>query len=309
MVLHFTDRPLSVLKKAALCSLIIGVCLLVIKFIAYALTGSAAILSDAAESIVNVLTASFALYSIKVASKPADECHPYGHGKIEFFSAALEGGSIIVAAIWILYRALQELIMGPVLHQLDIGLMLVAFAAAINSILGWHLIKTGKREKSLILEADGKHILTDVVTSVAVVIGLLIVYFTHWLIVDSIIAILVALNIIYAGLKLLRISASGMMDATSSEDDAFIRQLLTEPTFHDICGYHKLRHRRSGNTHFVDFHLIFPKNFVIESAHAIATAVEAKIATSLGDASVMAHIEPCRKIGCPNCSRRTSITS
>ncbi|MBI2341732.1 MAG: cation transporter [Deltaproteobacteria bacterium] len=309
MVLHFTDRPLSSLKKAALYSLTVGVCLLIIKFIAYALTGSAAILSDAAESIVNVLTASFALYSIKVASKPADECHPYGHGKIEFFSAALEGGSIIVAAVWILYRSLQELIMGPVLHQLDIGLMLVAFAAAINAILGWHLIKTGKKEKSLTLEADGKHILTDVVTSVAVVAGLLIVYFTRWLIVDSIIAILVALNIIYAGLKLLRVSASGMMDASSPQDEVLIRQILVEPTFHDICGYHKLRHRLSGNTHFVDFHLIFPKKFVIEAAHAIATAVEAKIAASLGDASVMAHIEPCRKVDCPNCSNRKSIIS
>jgi len=291
------------LKRAALCSLIVGVVILIIKFIAYTITGSAAILSDAAESIVNVVTASFALYSVRVAAMPADECHPYGHGKIEFFSAALEGGAIIVAAFWIIYKAVHELATGSVLHQLDVGVWLVAVAALINAILGWYLIKTGRREGSLILVADGRHVMTDVFTSAGVVLGLVIVVVTHWLILDSLIAIFVALNIIYAGWKLLKLAAGGMMDATSPEDDKMIKGIIEDPSFSEICAYHKLRHRISGNTHFVDFHLILPKHLSIEHAHAIATAVEAKVAASLVNASVMAHIEPCKRQDCPQCQR------
>lgn len=303
MVMHFSDRPVAVLKRAAFCSLIVGVVILVIKFVAYTITGSAAILSDAAESIVNVVTAGFALYSVRVAVKPADECHPYGHGKIEFFSAALEGGAIIVAAFWIIYKAVHELATGSTLHQLDVGVWLVAVAALINAILGWYLIKTGKKESSLILVADGRHVLADVWTSAGVVVGLVVVVFTRWLILDSLIAIFVALNIIYAGWKLLRLAAGGMMDASSPEDDQLIKGIIEEPTFGEVCTYHKLRHRISGNTHFVDFHLILPKHLSIEHAHAIATAVEAKVATSLVNASVMAHIEPCRRSDCPRCKK------
>ena len=305
MVMHFTERPARLLRRAATSSLVVGAALLVIKFTAYALTGSAAILSDAAESIVNVVTAAFALYSIHVAIKPADECHPYGHGKIEFFSAALEGGAIIVAAIWIIYKSVSELLIGSDVHKLDLGVLLVALAAVINTILGWYLIRTGKKEKSLVLEADGKHVMTDVVTSVGVVIGLTIVYFTEWLFLDSVIAIFVALNILWAGWKLLKHAGRGMMDAASTEDEKMIKDVLLSPDFKEVCAYHKLRHRKSGNFHFVDFHLIMPKHLTIERAHSIATAVESQIAVRLGDASVMAHVEPCKRSECPNCNDRS----
>lgn len=304
MVVHVLEKPVSLLKRAAYASVFVGFLLLATKFTAYSLTGSAAILSDAVESIVNVVTALFAFYSLKVSIKPPDECHPYGHGKIEFFSAALEGGAIVVAAVWIIHKSVDELIAGPMIRQLDVGIILIAIAAAVNAVLGFYLIKIGKKEGSLILEADGHHVVTDVVTSAGVVVGLIIVLITKWYILDPVIAILVALNIVYTGWKLLKRAIVGMMDAASAEDEKMIKEILLSPNFKDVCAYHKLRHRKSGDFHFVDFHLIMPKHLTIDQAHVIATSVEAQIATRLGNASVMAHMEPCKRKECPRCNKR-----
>lgn len=306
MVMHVLEKPVSLLKRAAYASVFIGFLLLATKFAAYSVTGSAAILSDAVESIVNVVTALFAFYSLKVSIKPPDECHPYGHGKIEFFSAALEGGAIVVAAVWIIHKSVDELVAGTIIKQLDVGVILIAVAAVINAVLGFYLIKIGKKEDSLILEADGHHVVTDVVTSTGVVVGLIIVLITKWYILDPIIAILVALNIVYTGWKLLKRAVVGMMDAASAEDERMIRDILSSPDFKEVCAYHKLRHRKSGNFHFVDFHLIMPRHFTIEQAHAIATSIESQIATRLGDASVMAHVEPCKRKECPSCNKRSA---
>ncbi|PJA19009.1 MAG: cation transporter, partial [Deltaproteobacteria bacterium CG_4_10_14_0_2_um_filter_43_8] len=303
MVMHLTDKPVPLLERVVYASVAVGISLMVIKFVAYGLTGSAAILSDAAESIVNVVTALFSLYSLKVSFKPPDECHPYGHGKIEFFSAALEGGAIVVAAIWVIHKSVDELVVGSTIKQLDVGVILVAVAAVVNAALGYYLVKIGKREGSLIIEADGRHVMTDVITSAGVITGLIVVLFTKWYFLDPIIAILAALNIVYTGWMLLKQAASGMMDRASEEDDKLINDILSAPSFRDVCGYHKLRHRKSGNIHFVDFHLIMPRVDTVEQAHVIATAVEAQIASALGDASVMAHIEPCKRRDCPNCRR------
>ncbi len=302
--MHYNPKPVGLLNRYAWAALVVGILLMAIKFTAFLITGSAAILSDAAESIVNVITAAFAIFSLHVASKPPDEEHPYGHGKIEFFSAALEGGAIIVAASWIIYKAITEIIAGPHIDKLDTGVFLVAFAAIVNGVLGYYLVRIGRREGSIILEADGRHVLTDVVTSVGVVVGLIVVLVTKWYFLDAVIAILAAANIIFTGYKLLKNAFTGMMDAASAEDEAIIHDLLEKPFFRDVCAYHKLRHRKSGNMHFVDFHLILPRHFTIEQAHAIATAIEAQIATELGDASVMAHVEPCRRKDCPRCRER-----
>ncbi len=304
MVMHLTEKPVTLLKRAAYASVFVSFILMAVKFTAYWLTDSAAIFSDAVESIVNIVTALFAFYSLTIAIKPPDECHPYGHGKIEFFSAALEGGAIVVAAAWIIHKAVDELIAGPAIKQLDTGVALVAVAAVVNALLGLYLIKIGKKEGSLVLEADGHHVMTDVVTSAGVVVGLVVVLITKWYMLDPIIAILAALNIVYAGWKLLKRAAVGMMDAASPEDNKKINELLSSPTFRQVCGYHKLRHRLSGNVHFVDFHLILPRELPIDQAHAIATAVEAQVASALGDASVMAHIEPCKRKDCPHCKER-----
>lgn len=301
MVVRFIQKPDQRLMSATILSFSVGLLLLVVKFTAYALTGSAAILSDATESIVNVLTAAFAFYSMRIAIKPPDECHPYGHGKIEFFSAAFEGGAIIVAAIWIIYKAVSELVMGSEMHQLDVGLWLVVGATIVNALLGLWLLRLGRRNGSLILTADGKHLLTDVITSLGVIGGLVAMALTGWYVLDAIVAILVAISIIHTGVKLLHTAATGMMDASPPEYEAIIKAVLDRDQPAAVCGYHQLRHRLSGGMHFVDFHLIFPAALPIERAHAIATEVEGRIAVALGDAGVMAHIEPCRNPQCPKC--------
>lgn len=301
MVIRVQTPPVRMLKFAAFLSLFIGTVLLAVKFTAYGLTGSMAILSDAAESIVNVLAAAIAFYSLKVAFKPADTEHPYGHGKVEFFSAAFEGGAIIAAAIWIIYKAVHDIFAGSHIHELDTGVILLVAATILNAALGYFLVVTGRKNKSLILEADGKHILTDVATSVGVIIGLILVRITGWGYLDSIIAIFVAANIIRTGWRLLFASAEGMMDKSSSEDESIIREVLDRHMEADICAYHKLRGRHSGGMHYIDFHLMLPRRMPIELAHSIATSIESEVASALGNAGVMAHIEPCKKPDCRRC--------
>ncbi len=304
MVMHITEKPEIKLKGAIIISFAVSVALLFVKFAAYALTGSAAILSDATESIVNVIAAAFAFYSLKVSMKPPDDQHPYGHGKAEFFSAAFEGGAIIVAALWIIYKSVYELATGPTFHELGVGIWLIIFSITANAVLGTFLIRKGRQNANLILEADGKHVLTDVATSAGIVAGLVLMYFTNWFWLDAIIAIVMAAVIVRTGWNLLKTAGTGMMDAKCPEDDAKIKLVLDSQQFREVCGYHKLRHRHSGGMHFVDFHLIFPRETSVAQAHAVATAIEAAIASSLGDAGVMAHIEPCKRIDCPNCKNR-----
>lgn len=301
MVIHITEKPEKLLKGAAVTSFIVAIVLLCIKFAAYVMTGSAAILSDAAESIINVLAAGFAFFSMMISFKPPDDEHPYGHGKVEFISAAFEGGAIIVAAVWIIYKAVDELIRGPTFHKLDVGIWLVVVSIVINAVLGGALLALGKRNKSLILEADGRHVLTDVATSTGVLAGLIIMYYTGWFYLDAVIAIAAALLIIRTGSKLLKRAEGGMMDASNPDEDAKIKEILDGYQSEYICGYHKLRHRHSGKICYVDFHLMFPRDLPIAKAHEIATSLEGRIAGALGDAGVMAHIEPCHDSTCLRC--------
>ncbi|MFO7444943.1 MAG: cation diffusion facilitator family transporter, partial [Ignavibacteriaceae bacterium] len=191
-------------RKAALISLFVGMGMFVAKMGAYLLTGSAAIFSDAAESVVHILATSMALYSIILSSKPADDSHPYGHGNVEYFSAAVEGLLIIAAALFIIYKSVLDIITVPVLKQLDIGVLIVAAAGGVNLFLGLYLLRTGKRTNSLTLIADGKHVLTDSYTSIGVIIGVLLVMITGYVILDPLFAIGVAVNILFTGYKLIR---------------------------------------------------------------------------------------------------------
>lgn len=292
-------------STAALLSVGIGALLLGVKFVAYFITGSAAIFSDALESIVNVLASCFALYSLVLAHQPADKDHPYGHGKIEFLSVGFEGGMILLAALVIAVRAVESLIHGSQLKSLEFGLLLMAVAMLVNGCLGLYLIRRGRRTGSMVLIADGKHLMTDAITSVAVLITLCMIKLTGWHWADPLAAFGVAIYITIVALGLLSASAAGLMDRQDSNDDRLLRQILDSHVHgHEprICSYHKLRHRHSGRYHWVDFHIMVPAGWDIRQGHAVASSIEYEIEQALGEGNATAHVEPCADAKCHACA-------
>ncbi len=280
-------------KFAMRISLAVGLLMLVGKSYAYLITNSAAILSDAAESVVHVLAVAFAAFSLWLSFKPADSDHPYGHDKISFFSAGIEGGLIVVAALFIIVESVLKWVQGLRLENLDDGTLIVATASAVNAVLGFYLVWKGKRHDSLILIANGKHVLTDSWTSFGVVGGLLLVILTGWLPFDPILAIIVALNILWSGGKLIRVSIAGLMDEVDPDIDKDVRAILDAETKKRSLGYHELRHRKSGNSVWIDFHLLFPSRTSIENAHDQATEIEAILHQNLKmPCTVTTHMEP-----------------
>ena len=273
-------------------SLLIGLLMFAIKVGAYILTGSAAILSDAAESVVHVAAVSFAFYSLRLSYRPADEGHLYGHAKIGFFSAGFEGAMIILAALYIIFAAIQKWVVGLELENLGLGTILTVLAMVINGVLGWYLIWTGKRRKSIILTANGKHVLTDCWTSLGVIIGLCLALLTGWLPWDPIAAIIVATNILVSGIGLIRQSIGGLMDIADPQIHQQIVELLDRETATHGVAYHGLRHRDLGDAYWVEIHLLFPQSTPIATAHRIATSIENAVAASLGLRSyVTTHLE------------------
>ena len=280
-------------KFAIRLSLAIGFLMLGGKTYAAVITGSSAILSDAAESVVHIVAVAFAAFSLSLSLKPADLNHPYGHDKISFFSAGWEGMMIVIAAVYIFYEALSRWIAGPELRNLDTGTMFVAAAALINTGLGAFLVWQGKRYGSLILVANGKHVLTDVWTSLGVIMGLLLTIWTGWLAFDPILAIFVAFNIVWSGGKLVRQSVGGLMDEGDPELERRLRSILDAETSKRDLRYHELRYRSTGTAVWVDFHLLFPKGSFIEDAHWKATEIEAAIKSSLATpVTIVSHLEP-----------------
>jgi cation diffusion facilitator family transporter len=293
-------------KQAAILSVITGIVLLGLKFVAYWKTGSAAILSDALESIVNVLAAFFALYAISLAHQPADAKHPYGHGKIEFVSAGFEGGMILLAALVIAGRVVQDLVRGPHVDASPVGIWLMATAMFVNGGVGFYLIGTGRRHGSITLEADGHHLLTDAVTSVGVLIALSVIRMTGWAILDPIAAGLVAVYIAVVGIGLIRRSLAGLMDTQDLADEAKLVAILDshigpQGKAPRICSYHKLRHRHSGRYHWIDFHIVVPAKLSIAQGHEIASAIEYEMEQTVGQGNATAHIEPCVDQQCGQC--------
>lgn len=290
-------------------SVIVSLVLLVVKFVAYYMTDSAAIFSDALESIVNVIASLVAMYSLLLAHQPADAQHPYGHGKVEFLSAGFEGGMILVAAAVIAFRAVEEMIEGPAAHSLGLGLVLVALAGGANGGVGLLLLNAGRRRGSIALVADGKHLLSDAITSAAVLMALLIMWFKPtWTWVDPIAALLVASYISVMALGLLSHSTAGLMDRQDARDDRLLREILDahvaavrEP---QICSYHKVRHRHSGRYHWVDFHVMVPATWDIRRGHEVASAIEYEIEQALGEGNATAHVEPCANGACATCGRK-----
>jgi cation diffusion facilitator family transporter len=280
------------LQFAMTLSLVIGLLMFAIKVGGYLLTGSAAILSDAAESVVHVAAVTFAFYSLRLSFKPADEGHRYGHAKISFFSAGFEGAMILLAAVYIGYEAIQKLIFGSQLQNLGVGTSLTVLATLINGGLGGYLVATGRRRRSLILVANGKHVLTDCWTSLGVIAGLGLAMATGWSAWDPIAALAVAGNIIVSGIGLIRESVRGLMDVADPVIDRQLTEVLDFQTQRHGIQYHDLRHRNLGSLYWVEVHLLFPQSLTIGEAHRIATEIENAVAAAIEtQAYVTTHLE------------------
>jgi cation diffusion facilitator family transporter len=288
--------------RAGLVSLVAGALILLAKFLAYGMTGSTAILSDALESIVNVVAAVFALGSIAFAAQPADRNHPYGHGKIEFVSAAFEGGLIAFAALVIVYEVIRALIHGVEVRALDYGMLVVAAAGLANLALGWYLVRAGRALRSAALEADGQHVLADSWTSGGIVVGLLLVRFTGLTWLDPVIAAVVALNLMWAGLRVVRRAFSGLLD---EEDTPLLARLLAVLGNHmgqGVIRVHHLRAIRSGRFHHVDAHLVVPEFWSVEQAHELSESLAERVMADLGaEGELSFHTDPCHRAYCSMC--------
>lgn len=278
--------------KLAIGSLVVGVIVLGLKVLAWHMTGSIALLSDALESTVNVATAIAALVAIRVASRPADANHPYGHHKAEFFSAVLEGVMIIVAALLIMNEAYKGFMQPRVLDAPLQGLLVNGLASIINGIWCWMLITRGRKHRSPALVADGHHLLSDVVSSVGVTFGVLLAIETGWSVLDPALAGLVALNILWSGWKVMTSSLSGLMDEAVSDDAlAKIRTVISEEAVGAIEA-HDLRTRHAGKATFIDFHLVVPGHLSVSDAHDICDRIETQLKSKVPDAMVTIHVEP-----------------
>lgn len=300
-------------KKAALISLTIGFLMFFGKMGAYYLTGSAAVLSDAVESIVHIIATSFAFYSLHLSTKPPDKEHPYGHGKIEFFSAGFEGAMIVIAAIFIILYAIRDIVIGKEISQLDTGVVIITVASVVNLLLGLYLIRTGKKTKSIILIADGKHVLTDSITSFGAVAALILVLVTDIKLFDPVIAIILGLNILWTGKHLLKESVSGLMNETDKAiieeiSAALEKQRKNNPNWIDV---HRLRYWKSGDTYMIDYHLIVPSYQTAEESHLTVTRLEEEFKKIFGASKVelFIHLDPCTPRCCyicnmPDCSIR-----
>ena len=289
----FTPKEISQMKLGMNLSFAIGIGMLVMKMGAYLLTGSSAIFSDAAESVVHVLAVGFAAWSLRLSLLPADNEHRYGHAKISYFSAGFEGAMIALAAFFIIYKAAIEIIHGPELERLGLGTSITFLTVIINGVLGWYLLKMGRRTGAIILEANGKHVLTDVWTSGGAIIGLVLAMTTGWLYWDPIFAILLALNILFTSFSLIRKGVRGLMDEIDPKMTVRVEEVLQRECDARRIKYHELRCRNLGNSWWVDMHLLFPRGTVIERAHEIASQVEEVVMKSLpGRVCVNTHLEP-----------------
>lgn len=287
-----TSASSSILNRAMNLSLAVGFMMLAAKWIAYVLTGSSVIFSDAAESVVHVVAVWFAWYALRVGSKPPDDEHPYGHDKISYMSAGVEGGLICIAAIIIIVSATNKLVVGVELQKLDVGMSITAGAALVNLALGTYLIRTGRQKKSLVVEANGRHVMTDVWTSAGAIGGLFLAKWTGLLWLDPAFAILFGANIIREGGKLVAISVKGLMD--TSDPQLLERAHATLAAFCSArgCSYHRLRLRTSGTVVHIDYHLTLPDSTPLMEAHALATRLEEEVRACIDlPSEVFTHLE------------------
>jgi cation diffusion facilitator family transporter len=286
------DSTSSIVARVAMGSLAVGVIVLALKIVAAWLTGSIALYSDALESVVNVVTAIVALVAVRLAARPADAALPYGYGKAEYFSAVIIGVFIALAAILIFTKAWQGFVT-PVPFRADpVGLGVSAFATVLNALWAWYLIRTGARERSPSLAADGKHLATDVVSTVGVLIGVLLAVVSGYHQLDAILAVLVGVAILWSGWRLIRESVIGLMDVAVDPTSLKLIREAISANAEGAIEAHDIRTRQAGRAIFIDFHLVVAGAMSVEEAHAICDRIEAKLREVVPDAQVTIHVEP-----------------
>jgi cation diffusion facilitator family transporter len=286
------ERLFASTSTIALGSVAVGAVVLALKFVAYALTGSIALYSDALESLVNIATAIAALAAIRYGALPADANHPYGHHKAEYFSVVLEGVLIVIAAISIFRAAWLGYLDPQPIAQPAAGLAVNVVASLINGAWCYVLIREGRRRRSPALIADGTHLLTDVATSAGVVVGLILAVATGWHVLDPLLAALVAVNIVWAGWRLIRVSIGGLMDeAVAPETLERIRAIISANAGGAIEA-HDLRTRNAGRMTFIEFHLVVPGTMPVSQSHEICDQIEKALRAEVHDSLITIHVEP-----------------
>lgn len=280
------------LTRFAWLSIAVALVTIGLKSGAYFLTGSVGLLSDAAESLVNLVAAIVALVALRVAAQPSDEDHHFGHSKAEYFSAAVEGIMIFVAAIFIIWTAIERLITPAPLENVGVGLAISVGASLLNGAVAVVLIRAGRTHHSITLEADGKHLMTDVWTSAGVLVGVLLVALTGWLPLDPIVALLVGANIIWTGWHLVSASVEGLMDhALSAEDHDRLIAVLDEFADEPVK-FHHIQTRVAGHQQFVSMHVLLPGAWTISEGHDLTEKIEDRLRAALRAAQVITHMEP-----------------
>jgi cation diffusion facilitator family transporter len=265
---------------------------IVLKTLAWRLTGSVGLLSDAMESGVNLIAAIGAFWALTLAAKPADRTHPYGHFKAEYFSSGLESVLIVVAALAIIHTAIGRLQQPQPLEQLGSGLVISLVATALNGVVAWVLLKASRRFDSITLRADAHHLLTDVWTSTGVVLGIGLVKLTGLAILDPLIAIAVAVHIVFTGWKLLHETASGLLDRSLPDQEQRLLENLLASYESDEIRFHALRTRVAGSRRFVSFHVLVPGHWTVQAGHDLCEQLEHKVAATLTRTHVLTHLEP-----------------
>jgi len=281
------------------------------KFGAYFITSSNFVLTDAAESIVNILASSFAFFSIYLSSQPRDENHPYGHGKVEFFSVFIEGALIGLAGVVIIFKSTYNIFYPHEISNLVSGAIIIGATGAVNGSLGYYMVVRGKKLRSITIEADGKHLVTDMVTSFGLVVGLLLIHFTRIAVLDSILSIAVGIYIVYTGYKLLRRSVSGLMDETDFGVVTEVVAILNEKRREAWIDIHNFRAQKYGNDLHIDCHLTLPNYFDLNQVHMEVKLVDQLINNEVTKTELFIHTDPCVPQCCyycsmPNCPIRSS---
>ena len=298
----------SMERKATRIAVIVAVVLLFTKLLAYRLTGSTAVFGDAMESLVNVVASLLAVWSVWMAHRPADRTHPYGHGKAEFVSAAIEGGLVLAAAGAVAFKCVNDFgTTEQPLQSIDRGLLLLASTVLVNGVVGGWLLHLGKSGGSAALEADGIHLLSDAWTSGGAIISLILVRSTGMQWIDPVIALLMAAWLVWCGWRVVRRSLGNLMDEQDLGDLDRVQKLLDQHCRDGgaaprVCSFHKVRSRHSGREHWVDFHVQLPADTDLRTAHELATQLEDEIERTLGGTAT-AHAEPCKDAACTNCHR------